>query len=114
MPGSVARRHDQVGLGAGDHALDRGGVDRTVESDDPTERGSLVALERALVGGCEIVGDRDATRVRVLDDRTAGPPHFRCQVVHEAPRGVGVVEVEVAEREAAVLLDVVPPARTCR
>ena len=36
------------------------------------------------------------------------------EVVHEAPRGVGVVEVEVREREAAVLLDAVPPARGAR
>ena len=43
---------------------------------------------------------------------TAGPRRVQsAQVVHEAPRGVGVVEVEVAEREPGVLLDVVPPAR---
>ena len=113
VPGSQPGRDHEVGLRAGDHALDGGGVDRAVERDDAAERGALVALERALVRGGEVVGDRDAARVGVLDDGDRGPADG-AEVVHEAPRGVGVVEVEVAEREAAVLLDVVPPARRAR
>ena len=81
----------------------------SVERDDAAERRALVALERPLVRVGEVVGERDAARVGVLDDRDRG--RFSAEVVHQPPRGVGVVEVEVAEREAGVLLDVVPPAR---
>ena len=44
--------------------------------------------------------DRDAARVRVLDDRAR---RTVAEVVHELPRRVGVVEVEVRQREPAVL-----------
>ena len=47
--GLVRRRDHDVGLRSGDHALDRRGVDRAVQRDDPAERRPLVALERALV-----------------------------------------------------------------
>ena len=42
--------------------------------------------------------------------------HAGCvtEVVRELPRRLGVVVVEVAEREPAVLRDAVPPARWCR
>ena len=49
-------------------------VDRPVQRDDPAERGTLVALERALVRGRRASSStRDAARVRVLDDGARGP-----------------------------------------
>ena len=42
---------------------------------------------------------------------TAGCPNVDAEVVGQAPGGVGVEQVEVAERHAAVLLDAVPPRR---
>ena len=57
-----------------------------------------------------------------MSSATAAPQGLAClittaawavaEVVHQPPRRVGVVEVEVAKRLAAVLLGVVPPA--CR
>ena len=57
-----------------------GGVDRAVQRDDAAERGALVALQRALVRGGEVVGDRDAARVGVLDDGARG---LVAEIVHE-------------------------------
>ncbi len=104
----VAGRNHDVGLRAGDHAFDGRVVDGTVQRDDAAERGLLVALERAPVGVREHFVDGDSTRVRVLDDRAH---RTVTQIMHELPGGVGVVVVEVGEREPAVLHDVVPPAR---
>ena len=73
------------------------------------ERSSHSSARWYAVG--EVAGDRDAARVGVLDDRAR---RAVAEVVHELPRRVGVVEVEVREREAAVLLDAVPPARRAR
>ena len=97
---------DDVRLRSGDHALGSGAVDRTVERDDPAERGQLVGLERALVGGRGVGGDGDAARVGVLDD---GARRRVAEVVRELPGRLGVVVVEIREREAAVLGDGVPP-----
>ena len=71
------------------------------------ERSSHSSARWYAVG--EVVGHRDAARVGVLDD--ARPAGSVAEVVHEPPRGVGVVQVEVRQREPAVLLHVVPPAR---
>ena len=91
----------EVGLRTRDHALGGGRVDRAVQRDDATERGALVALERALVRGGEIVGEGDAAGIGVLDDRDRrSASSIDGQVVHEVPRCVGVVEVEVGERQA--------------
>ena len=79
--GLVAGRDHDVGLRAGDHALDGRGVDRAVERDDAAERRALVALERALVRDREVGVDAHAARVRVLDDRARGPV---AEVVHES------------------------------
>src|SRR3546814_643705 len=108
-PVGVARGDHDVGLRGGDHPLDRGLVYRVRQRDDPTEGRTLVALEGALVGVGETVGHRRAARVGVLDDRDRGTAGGRGEVVGEAPRGIGVEEVEVAERHAAVLLHTVPP-----
>ena len=79
-----------------------------VQRDDPAERRALVTLERALVGHREVGVDAHAARVGVLDDRARGTV---AEIVHDLPRGVGVVVVEVREREPTVLLHAVPPAR---
>ena len=107
-PGVVSGRDHDVGLRPGDHALHRLGIHRAVERDDPTERGALVAFQRPLVRRGEVVVEADAAGVRVLDDRAR---RAGAEIVHELPRGVGVVVVEVRERETAVLPHAVPPAR---
>ena len=74
----------------------------------PPNAETRVALVGRDVRGGDVVGDRGAARVRVLDD------HGRrsvAELVHEPPRRFGVVEVEVREVLAAVLDRVVPPAR---
>ena len=65
-----------------------------------------VALERPLVGGDEVVGHGGAARVGVLDDGDGRLPGagVRRQLVHQAPGGVTVEEVEVRQRVPAVLL----------
>ncbi len=107
-PVLVAGRDDDVGLGRGDHALDGGRVDGPVDGHDPPERGAAVALVRPLVGVGQASADRHAARVGVLDDHRG---RLVAEVVDAAPRRVGVVDVEVAERQPRVLLDGVPPAR---
>ena len=112
VPSSYPGAITTSACGPADHPLDRGCVDRPVERNDPSERRPLVALERTLVRGGEVAGNRDAARVRVLDDRARRAWLPRSWTM--SPRGVGVVEVEVREREAAVLLYAVPPARGAR
>ncbi len=69
------------------------------------DRSSHSSARRYAVG--EVARERHAARVGVLDDGARG---LTAEVVHELPGRVGVVVVEVREREAAVLLDAVPPA----
>ena len=47
----------------------------------------------------------------MLDDRDRRLPERGGEIVGEAPRGVGIEEVEVAERHAAVLVHAIPPPR---
>jgi len=80
-----------------DDTLDRRRVEWSVHRDDPAECGALVAFQRALIRGRKISGNGNATRVGVLDDR-AGRTRAESdspKIVHQAPRRVGVVEVEV-------------------
>ncbi len=83
----------------------------SVDGDDPTEGADRVAGVGLHVGVGDRVGrvgaDRHAARVGVFDDDT-------CRVVesmHQPPCGLGVVEVEVAQRLAPVLGHGVPPTR---
>ena len=98
--------------GAGDHVLDRRVVDRPVD----TRRSRRTPTSRR-------------TRARAGTPRRRRPrpptPHgFACltiaqagslaEVVHEPPRGFRVVEVEVRQREVAVLDDACPRSRARR
>ena len=101
----VARGDDDLG----EHRRQRRGGSRghrPVHRDDAAEGADRVAGVGPLVGRGDVAGDGDAARVGVLDDhaRRLG------EAVHEPPRGLGVEQVEVAQRLAAVLLDGVPPA----
>ena len=108
----VAGRDDHVGLGGGDHARHRGLVDRDAGGDDAAERGAGVAVEGEAVGLVEGVGHRHPARVGVLDDGDGGLARRDLgQVVGQVPGGVGVEQVEVAERQARVLGDAVHPRR---
>ena len=98
----IARGEDDVGLGGRFHRFDGGEVDDLVAGHDAAECRSRVAGERVGVGGSEVVAHGCPTRVGVLDDRDRSLlPH----VVGEAPRRVGVEEVQIAERDTGVLLD---------
>ena len=108
------RRQRLVVVGRGDDDLGehgrqrrRGGRrQRPVDGDDAAERADRITRVGLLVGGRDVGGDGDAARVGVLDDDAR---RF-VEAVHEAPRRLGVEQVEVAELLAAVLGDGVPPA----
>ncbi len=104
----IPRSDHHVGLGGGLHRLDGVEVDDLVECDDAAEGRTLVAGERIGVGGGQVVADREAARVGVLDDRNGGAV---TQIVDQLPRRVSVEEVEVAEAHPTELLSAVPPTR---
>jgi hypothetical protein len=105
----VGRSDDDVGLGGGDHLLDRGVVDRSRQGHDPAERRPRVALEGEPVRVGEVLGDGRTAGVGVLDDGDGGLAGQLVEVVGEQPGGVGVVQVEVRQRQAAVEGEVGPP-----
>ena len=75
------------------------------------DRGSHA--KASCVGLGQGVGHRRAARVGVLDDGDRRLAGLRGEVVGEVPRRVGVEDVEVAEGDAGVLLDVVPARWWC-
>ena len=68
------------------------------------ERSSHASARAVRVG--ERAGGRDAARIRVLDDRAG---RTVAEIEHELPRGVGVVVVEVRQREPSELGHLIPP-----
>ena len=94
-------------MNTGARAAAAGERQRPVDGDDAAERADRIAGVGPLVRRGDVVGDGDAARVGVLDDhaRRLG------EAVDEPPRRLGVVQVEVAQRLAAVLLRRVPPPR---
>src|SRR5690606_19079977 len=76
-----------------------------VGGDDATEGRDRVALVRVAVRGGDVVGDRDAARVGVLDDRDAR----LAVVVRGTPGGVGVLVVVVGHLLAVELLGLREP-----
>ena len=113
-PSLVAGRDHDVGLRPATMSLDRGGVDRPVDRHDAAERRLRSSHSKASsVGLGERVGDRGAARVGVLDDGAGRLVAESADVVHEQPRGVGVVEVEVRQRHPGVLRDA-RPTSGCR
>ena len=80
--------------------------DRSIDGDDSAERADRVAGVRPDVGLADVGGDGDTAGVGVFDDHAGRLG----EAVHQSPRGLGVVQVEVAEFLAAVLDGIVPPA----
>src|SRR5262249_43764486 len=93
-----ARRRDDLeeGLARRDAVGERG-RERPVERDDAAERAARVALEREIEGALGVGGDRDAARIRVLDDPGAGA----LELPREPPRRVGVEVVVEGQLLAA-------------
>ena len=111
--GRVGGGDDHVGLRAGGDGVGDLGGDVAADGDHAAEGALHVALERALVGGDEVVGHGGAARVGVLDDGHGRLPVAGVgrQLVDQPPGGIAVEEVEVRQRVAAVLDHGVPPAR---
>ena len=103
------RRDDDFGEDLGDR-LGRRRVERPVDRDDAAERRDAVAGERlASRPRTALSRGRDAARVGVLDDH-----HRRLAVAElgdELERGIGVVEIVVAELLALDLLGLGDAAR---
>jgi len=77
--------------------LTRGlGIERAVEGDDAAERRGRIGRVSALIGGTDMLGNRDAAGVGVLDD-DAGR---RGERLHALQRGIGIAQVVVAQRLA--------------
>src|SRR5947207_2139010 len=74
---------------------------RAVQDHDASVRGSRVSGQRAFVRVLDRACDRDAARVRVLDDHAGG----QLELAQAEPRRVQVVEVVVRELTPVQLLD---------
>ena len=106
----VGRGDDQVGLGSGGDGFGHLRCDRSPDGHDPAEGRLGIALEGPLVGGHQVGVDGRPARVGVLDDGhgTLGAARLG-QLVDQAPRRVGIEDVEIGELLAPVLDHVVPP-----
>ena len=105
---SASGRDDHLGEDLGDRFGGRG-VERPVDRDDPAERRDAVAGERLVPRVEQAVARGDAARVGVLDD-----DHRRRAVAElgdQLERGIGVVEIVVAELLALHLLGLGDAAR---
>ena len=91
----VAGRDHDVGLRAGDHALDGGVVDRAVAA-RRCRRTRSARRTRARAGTRSARSSATATPHGLACLMMATRRPSAAEVVHEPPRGVGVVEVEVA------------------
>ena len=107
----IAGRDDQIGLGRCLDALDRIEVDDLVERHDPAESRAGVAVVGPLVHVGKIVASRGAARIGVLHDHHRRGTLGLAEIVHDPPRRISVEVVQVAERQPAVLVGVVPPGR---
>ena len=101
-------RDDDFGEDVGDR-LGGGGVERAVDGDDSAEGRNAVAGERLAPGVEQVVARGDAARVGVLDDDDGR--RSVAKLGGQLERGVGVVQIVVAELLALDLFGLGDAAR---